>query len=391
MEVHIRECPDLKSALSAGPLPDRLIGWVRGPEPGPLLLCVGGLHGNESAGVEALEDVVAQLEDRVDQLRGDFVAFRGNVRALAAGRRFHAFDLNRAWTSEPIERDGEEALEVAEIRSLMNRVLAERRGSLFTLDLHTTSGDGGAFTTVGDSLDNREFAQAIPVPLVLGLEELVEGTLVGRLSEMGFTTAVFECGQHGEPRARGRAAAAVWIAVRAAGLMGEQEVPEAARGYAALSRESEGLPRVLEMRYRHPVAPEDGYRTRPGLENFQPVRAGEVLAEDRGGAVVAPEEGRLLMPLYQAQGQDGFFVVREFSRAWLWVSKMLRRLGAARIVHWLPGVSRDPTVPGALVADRRVARWFALELFHLLGYRRHLEEQHRLVVVKRRRPLPDGG
>ena len=371
---------------------ERLIGWVRGRDSGPMLLCIGGLHGNEGAGVAALEDVVERLESRASAMRGDFVALRGNVRALRAGKRFLRYDLNRAWgVGGPLHTDmgatqgGEEDAEVVELLEVLERVRSAARGHLYLLDLHTTSGGGGAFTTVGDSLDNRAFASAVPVPLVLGLEELVEGTLVGRLSEEGWTTAVFECGQHTEPEARTRAAAAIWILVRQAGLLEPAAVPEADAGHEALSREYGRLPKFLEMRYRHPVHEGDGYRTLPGLLNFQTVARGDVLGEDRAGQVTAPETGRILMPLYQEQGEDGFFVVREFSRMWLSVSKALRRLGVARVVHWLPGVSRDPAVPGALVANRRVARWFALELFHLLGYRRHLEERNRLVVVQRRR------
>ncbi|MGI9626163.1 MAG: succinylglutamate desuccinylase/aspartoacylase family protein [Longimicrobiales bacterium] len=368
---------------------ERVVGWVRGEVPGPLLLCVGGLHGNESAGVDAMGAVVRQISARKDRLRGDFLAVRGNVGALASGRRFLSYDLNRAWTKDRLTAGAAvdpttEDAEVAGLGEILGRAVREARGELFMLDLHTTSGDGGAFTTVGDSLENRAFARAIPVPLVLGLEELVEGTLVGYASELGFTTAVFECGQHREPEAAGRAEAAIWIAVEAAGLLEPEGVPEASRGKRSLAAEHKGLPPVLEMRYRHHVESGDGYATRPGYENFQPVTPGEAIGRDSEGEVVVPEKGRVLMPLYQEQGEDGFFVVREFSRFWLMASKVLRRMGVARVVHWLPGVHREPGIPGALAADKRVARWFALELFHLLGYRRHLEEESRLVVISRR-------
>ena len=236
---------------------DRLVGWVRGKRPGPLLLCVGGLHGNEGAGTHALEAVVEGLEARTERMAGDFVAVRGNLRALASGRRFIDHDLNRAWTEERVESlrgpqvpgtaEAEDA-EVVELLEIIDQVMAQARGPLFTLDIHTTSGAGGAFTTVGDSLDNREFARSIPVPLVLGWEELVEGTLVGYLSEREFTTAVFECGQHIEPEAEDRAAWAVWIAVRAAGLLEPSDAPEAERGYRALAAEYATYPQVLEMR-----------------------------------------------------------------------------------------------------------------------------------------------
>ena len=83
---------------------DGLIGWVRGDTEGPLLLCVGGLHGNEPAGVAGLEELVAEIEARSHLVRGDFVAVAGNLQALAAGRRFMSYDLNRAWTASPDRR-----------------------------------------------------------------------------------------------------------------------------------------------------------------------------------------------------------------------------------------------------------------------------------------------
>jgi succinylglutamate desuccinylase len=50
---------------------------------------------------------------------------------------------------------------------------------------------------------------------------------------------------------------------------------------------------------------------RPGYVNFQPIQQGEHLANDTTGPVLAPEDGLILMPLYQPQGSDGFFVVQE--------------------------------------------------------------------------------
>jgi succinylglutamate desuccinylase len=49
----------------------------------------------------------------------------------------------------------------------------------------------------------------------------------------------------------------------------------------------------------------------PGFRNFQSVSAGKLLARDHHGEVRAPLSGILLLPLYQAQGEDGFFLIRE--------------------------------------------------------------------------------
>ena len=364
------------------------VAWVAGPTDGPLLLCVGGLHGNEPAGVRALEEVVRGVEARRERMAGDFVAVAGNLKALAARRRFVAYDLNRAWTAarltELASSNGTEPDEDREVQRLL-AVLAEvaerRRGPVYVLDLHTTSGGGGAFTTTSDYLGNRRFAMEIPAPLVLGLDEAIEGTLIGYLDDFGYTTAVFECGQHNEDEAIKRAVWAVWLAVRAAGLLADADVPEARRGWKALRNAYRRLPRVLEVKYRHPADDEEGYMSRPGFLNFQPVRAGEVLGDDRRGRVTAPETGRILMPLYQEQGEDGFFVVREFSEFWLWLSSALRRARIGRLAHWLPGVSRDPDRPGTVVVDRRLARWGALGVMRLLGFRRESDDGRKLLAT----------
>lgn len=381
---------------SPGQLP-RVLGRLRGPRPGPTLVVVGGLHGNEPAGVRALERVVGALRPRVEELRGDFVALSGNRAALARGRRYLDRDLNRAWTEERVRRiregraasvsggpeEGAEDREQRELLDVLDRLEEEARGPVSVLDLHTTSGLGGPFSTVADTLRNRALALELPVPLILGLEELVDGTLLDYLDRRGLVTVVFEGGQHREPRSVDRCEDAIWIAVAAAGLLPESRLPRVAAARKRLARETRRLPRVLEMRHRHAIAEGDAFRMRPGYRNFQPVTEGEILARENGRPVRAPEDARILMPLYQEQGEDGFFVVREFRSAWLHVSALLRRLRLGRFVHWLPGVHRDPERPEVLTVDRRVARWFALQLFHLLGYRRHHEEGDVLVVVRR--------
>ncbi len=302
---------------------DGLIGWVKGDTEGPLLLCVGGLHGNEPAGVAALEELVAEIEACRHLVRGDFVAVAGNLQALAAGRRFMSYDLNRTWTASRIGEASDrirsangrpaapEDVELVRILSVLDEVASRRRGPVWFLDLHTTSGGGGAFTTSADEPRHKRFAMSIPAPLILRLDEHLEGTLTSYMDGLGYTTAVFECGQHEEAESRVRAASAVWLAIRAAGLLADGDAPEARSGYQRLEKAYRRLPRILEMRYRHPVEEEDRYTTRPGFRNFQPVRAGDVIGDDRNGEVTAPKGGRILMPLYQELGEDGFFVVRD--------------------------------------------------------------------------------
>ena len=60
----------------------------------------------------------------------------------------------------------------------------------------------------------------------------------------------------------------------------------------------------------HSITPEDDFRMVPDYKNFQEVKSGEILAYDRHGPIKAVDDGMILMPLYQEQGEDGFFLIR---------------------------------------------------------------------------------
>jgi len=304
---------------------ERVLGRVRGGAPGPTLITVGGLHGNESAGILALARVLEALSGRDSDLSGEFFALSGNRGALALGRRFLGRDLNRLWIPERIEAalaskplphpngspvHPEDAEQLDLLRTLED-VVGEAQGDVFFLDLHTTSGPGEPFTTIADSERSRPFARNLPVPLILGLAEMLEGTLAGYMSRLGIPAAVFEGGQHGSPESVLSSEAAVWITLAATGIIRETAFPMVAQSWEHLRTATQGLPPVLEMKYRHPVSPEDRFSMLPGFRSFEAVKAGQVLANDREGKVPSPKAGLLLLPLYQPQGEDGFFLIEE--------------------------------------------------------------------------------
>ncbi|MEM7051175.1 MAG: succinylglutamate desuccinylase/aspartoacylase family protein [Acidobacteriota bacterium] len=373
---------------------ERVIGRRRGQEPGPTLICVAALHGNEPAGVEGLQRVFADLEGAA-VLRGELVGLIGNRKALAAGKRFLEDDLNRIWTDDRLRRlrggelpVGAEDEEMLALADEIERARVAARGPVYVLDLHTTSGPGSAFALLDDTLPNRAFALEFPVPLILGLEEELAGPLLHHLVGQGMVTTGFESGQHDDPAAIDGAEAAVWVALEAAGLIDHGSRSEVAAGRQLLAKVAAGLPHVTEVRYRHAIVPEDGFRMEPGFASFDPVAEAQHLGSDVGGAVRAPETGLILMPLYQSQGEDGFFIIRPISPGWLKISRRMRRLRLERFLHWLPGVRRHPEREETFVVNRRIARWFALEIFHLLGFRRHGLLGDELVVSRRADDTP---
>lgn len=298
-----------------------LIGSLRGERSGPLLVCVGGVHGNEPAGVRALESVLDQLRGAdAPATSGLLVALAGNLGALEASVRFRDRDLNRQWTdprTEELRADGEvrpglgpEGREQKRLLRALERTLeADRRGPAYLVDLHTTSSESPPFGIVGRREACRRFSGAFPIPHVKGLERHLPGMLADWACRRGFASFTAEAGQHGASTSVERLRAVVWTALAAAGLVDGDE-PRVTDARRFLTRCSEGVPRRLEVRYRHAIAPGDGFRMKPGWKNFDRVLEGDVLAEDRTGDIRAPQSGLLFLPLYQELGSDGFFLVR---------------------------------------------------------------------------------
>jgi succinylglutamate desuccinylase len=381
----------LKSANQLARPAAHLIASIRGSAPGPTLIILGGIHGNEPAGVLAAERVWRRIERRRKALRGEVVLLRGNTRALEQRVRYIDADLNRQWTAENVRTAGleergipevSELLEQRELLALVKEAVSRARGEIYFIDLHTTSAHGKPFATVGDTLRNRRFALTFPLTIVLGLEEQIDGTLLEYVNNLGATTMGIEAGQHEALTSVDHHEAVIWIATAATENFRREDLPELDQSRSLLKRASGGM-KVVEVRYRHVIAPEDRFKMEPGFRNFQAVRRGKVLAQDRTGQIKASETGLILMPLYQPLGNDGFFLVREVKRFWLRLSALLRRLKVGHYVHFLPGVRRDPLNENVLIINTHIARILPLQVFHLLGFRR-LRWTDKYLVVSRR-------
>jgi predicted deacylase len=370
----------------------RQIGWYGGQQPGPLIICIGGMHGNEPAGVFAARRVLQELSARHPPFKGKLVAMTGNRAALARGCRYVSEDFNRMWLPERIAALDSgtiqatlntEQRECQELMMALDATLAGHRGPVTFLDLHTTSAAGIPFAIVADTLVNRRLALSIPAPIILGLEEQLDGTALNYMNDRGYAAVGFEGGQNEASTSIDHNEAALWTILIAAGCLPEHSVAQAAAARAVLAARTGGVPRIVEVRYRHAIEPADEFMMRPGCASFQPVTRGEVLAHDRHGPVLARESGRILLPLYQSQGSDGFFLVREVSPRWLQVSALMRRVRMERVLPALPGIRRDARRPDTFIVDPKVARWLAVDFFHLLGYRRRRSEDGKIVVSRR--------
>ena len=88
-------------------------------------------------------------------------------------------------------------------------------------------------------------------------------------------------------------------------------------------------------------------------------------------------KGKIFMPLYQGQGNDGYFLIRKVPYFFLKLSTVFRKLKLDRLLVLMPGVQWLSSRKDALVVNRKIARFFTKQVFHLMGYRsKTLDETH---------------
>src|SRR5262249_27731037 len=333
---------------STGALRRELGTWDCGPA-GPTLLVLAGIHGNEPAGVLAVQRVLGRLQELDLDVRGRLVALAGNLPALARGVRYVARDLNRGWLPDAAKAlqardpDGlrDEDAEQRELLAAFDRALLTTRGPVVFVDLHTTRAAGPPFLCLADTSDNRRLGLATGVPMILGIEETIDGASLEYFSQRGVVGLAVEGGRHEHPDTASNHEALLWLLLERLGILRPGQV-DTAPFRAQIARVTSGLPRAVEIVSRHAITAEDRFAMRPGFTTSRAGHEAHLPAPDRGAAAPAPPPCRVMLPLSQPLGDDGFFLARDVRPFRLRVTAMVRRLRLDAIVHWLPGVHRDP-------------------------------------------------
>lgn len=357
----------------------RVIGTYGGEQPGNTVVFIGGIHGNEPAGVFAINQVLQELRERALPFKGKFYGIAGNLPALQSGVRFIEADLNRIWAPNgQAVSSPSESVERTEIIKILEEILQETDKPIMVFDLHTTSAESIPFIAIGDTLRNRYIASRFPVPIVLGLEEHMKGTLFSFLSRSGISSIIFEAGQHNDESSIKNHTTFIWQALITSGCI-ESNSHRGIPKLISYSFEAN----IMETVSRYGIELEDEYEVKPGFKNFDPINKSTLIANHNGESVYPQKDGMIFLPLYQKQGRDGFFIVKKVSRFWLFISSIVRRLRIDRKLHLLPGVKHHPELKSGYIINRRIAKIFALQVFHLLGFR--LEKTINSTFIMKRR------
>ena len=369
--------------------PNRIFHHLKGKRPGSTVVFFAGIHGNEFAGVDALNKVLNRVDE--NDLFGEIYAVYGNIEALKKNKRFLELDLNRMWTTDKLqileskEQYSQEEQEQIELFEFIKGLFRSIKSPIYFIDLHTTSSKSLPFITINDAIINRKFSQCFPVPIVLGIEEYLEGPLLSYLNKLGYVSLGFEAGQHVDPQAIKSCVAFISLALKHTGHLRNDELGGHGEFEHVLKDASFSTSSIYEVIYKYHIKPKEIFVMKPGYESFQTIEKGAFLATSNGERIYSEHNAKLFMPLYQNSGNDGFFIIRKIPHIFLELSSFLRNIKADTILTLLPGISWYDKKMGVLKADLTITRLMAKSIFHLFGYRNKQLDQRHLLLYNRER------
>ncbi|MGB0431670.1 MAG: hypothetical protein ACPGLV_14440, partial [Bacteroidia bacterium] len=138
---------------------EHILGQKIGEGKKQLLIAIASIHGNEPAGVKAIERVFKVLINSDKNFKGAFIGMAGNLLAIRHNKRYLKTDLNRIWTESDLEiADSiDSAIEFPDhfqlktLKKTIDYYLNLGYEKVCIVDLHTTSANGGVFIVCPDN------------------------------------------------------------------------------------------------------------------------------------------------------------------------------------------------------------------------------------------------
>tara|TARA_R110000868_G_scaffold259361_5_gene517277 strand:- start:38956 stop:39906 length:951 start_codon:yes stop_codon:yes gene_type:complete len=310
---------DEEQKLRPGSQAQHFIGDVIGSKKGPTIIAVAGIHGNEATGINAIKRIINLIAPFKDTMRGRFLGLKGNIPALSVGMRYVDEDMNRLWVTSILDKirrtksrelSSIDRVEVKKLLQILDPIVLSDE-EVFYIDLHTFSGFGGLFAITSNDERHTKLLSTLGIPRIFGIQNTLQGTSMEYVEEAGQFGFAFEAGTHGSKEAEENAFAGLLVLLESLGVISKKDIKGFDKHQSYLMNQVSGFPEKVDFQYKHIIEDGDEFVMNPGFKNFDPIKKGDWLATDKNGNIVALSDGYLLMPLYQEQGNDGFFIVRE--------------------------------------------------------------------------------
>lgn len=302
------------------PHQNRVIALYEGHLPGPLIIAVSAIHGNEPSGITAISTLHQMLIAESDKdpdfrYHGTFAGVIANTKASREHKRYIDSDMNRIWSSPINDSDSEHRERMELEKTITDLINKYGNGMVVIMDLHTTSSPRGIFAVPTTNEASKAIALGLHCPIISNMTNYIHGAMIQyyegkHIGNNEIISVAFEAGRHDDEESPSRAIAAMVNCMRTIGSVNEVHVES--KHDEVLKAYANGLPELCRITYIHHIEEGHLWEMQPDISGFQTITKGQLLAHYDGEPVYSPQDGLILMPLYQKQGKEGFFIVEAF-------------------------------------------------------------------------------
>ncbi len=262
---------------------------INSAAPGPRVVIMGGVHGNEPCGVSAVSRLEQDfLSGALSLARGTLFLTIANQEALRADVRSVHRNLNRLFKENSDEPDCYETRRAEELKGILAT-------SDFLLDLHSTTSTSPPFLMCEE--DGLAAAGSLGLGrIVVGWASLGNGALTGDTEtwarQHGATAFTLECGQHTDPAATEVAYQVAHRLLDVTGLINPT------------THSLHPAPIVLRL-YGVKLKVDESFIFTKSYSGFDSVAQGEIIGRDSHGEYRAERPSRIIFPIDPVKASMG--------------------------------------------------------------------------------------
>lgn len=260
-------------------------------KPGPALAIFAGVHGNELAGVYALQKLLPTLKPTRGKL---YIAF-ANPEAIKANVRMLNKNLNRCFVPDN-KGDSPENIRARELMKVLDKCDA-------MLDLHMFYDDEGEPFVICES-NALDIAIKFDVKIISTNWSIAEpGATDGYMFAQGKIGLCVECGPISKPKEYTDFAVKTIYQFLSYFDMSPKKV--------AFSKATKRVVMADKSIYKS----SSRFKLKSGYKNFDRLSDGEVIAEDTNQKYLAQENECIIFPHYAARiGEEAYIIGKELSK-----------------------------------------------------------------------------
>jgi succinylglutamate desuccinylase len=301
-----------KEAIQQPAYSERLLGKYGNGGDGNTLIITADALENENRGIVAVRKILRTLAKSNIPIKGQLIGLVGNTGSY---KRDLLGDFKGSLSSDSAPGNQDEYLgynRAEEFVELIEEFEKIPTSEVYYLDLKTASSIRFPYLCHSRNTSCKTFASSFPFYQVMGLDNYITDHLGFYLHAKNYTCSTLKAGDHPQFKAEQIHESAIWWALIQIGCLQEEDVQHFLQHQEVMSRflPDEGK-KTFEVVYKYTIKEDEYFRMIPGFKDFQRIEAGDTLATSDGAAVLSQWEGRIFMPLYHTQSNDGFFVLKE--------------------------------------------------------------------------------